>query len=146
MKINLIIFISLVLLSCNNNEQKNVSTNDETEGPNLRMELVNSLDLSDQIKNILFVPDNSCKGCLQQTFKMCEELSKVNNLKVYYFNELELAESECAKNSDKIDFKIDYINYDIYGITLYELTKDSVSITYITPSNIDSIYTELLKN
>src|SRR5690606_19304330 len=135
-----IIFFIMVFTSCNNSE---IKKNELNNNSSLKYELISKLNLNKIVNKILFVPDNSCKGCLLETIEWCEKLTARSNIKLYYFNELNLEKNDCAKSQDSINFKIDYINYDIYGITLFELLKDSIKVTYIEPSNLDSIYSAI---
>lgn len=138
-KFYVIIFIT-VFISCNNSNKKN---DEQKINSNIKYELISKLKLNKKVNKILFVPDNSCKGCLLETIEWCEKLTASSNIKVYYFNELNIDKNDCAKRQDSINFKVDYINYDIYGITLFELLKDSIKVTYIEPSNLDSIYSTI---
>lgn len=143
MKSKLILFVFLILLSCNNDKKNQINKN--TFQSNC-YKLLNELKLDKKINKVIFVPDNSCKGCLKQTLEMCELLSSKSNVKLFFIDELKIEKNICAMDNSNIDLDFNYSNYEIYGITLYELLKDSIKITYIDPSNIDSIYTSILIN
>lgn len=147
MKSSVLILCLLVLMlsACNNASIKQSNKTESQNIPDYKSKLLKKLDLGKDIDKILFVPDNSCKGCLKRTIDLCDKLSSNKNLKIYYINELGLIKNECAKKHDSINFDIDYSNYDIYGITLFDLDKDSVNITYVDANNIDSVYFRLLK-
>lgn len=140
----LICFALFSFFSCTKMNENKEKLEDTHQIPNYKLDLIKNLDLSDDIEKILFVPDNSCKGCLNQTISLCEILSANKKLKIYYFNELNLIKNECSLSKDTIKFDIAYTNYDIYGITLFELLTDSIHITYVDANNIDSVYSNLL--
>ena len=143
MKSKLILFVILILLSCNNEKNNHIKKN--IINSNCK-KLIIKLNLNKKINKVIFVPDNSCKGCLKQTLEMCELLSSKSNVKLFFIDELKIEKNICAMDNSNIDLDFSYSNYEIYGITLYELLKDSIKITYIDPSNIDSIYTSILIN
>lgn len=134
----------LLFIGCNDSSKNDLQLKEAQTITNYKIELIKSLNLSENIDRILFVPDNSCKGCLKFTKDNCEKLSAKENLEIYYFNELNLNMNECTMRHQSTKLKIDYTNYDIYGITLFELYKDSISLTYVDATNIDSIYSLLL--
>jgi hypothetical protein len=146
MKIKILtILIALLFFGCDDSANKNRTEVKGTQQiSNYKLELIESLKLNDDIDKVLFVPDNSCKGCLKHTIDICEDLSGVEGLKLYYFNELNSSLNNCARNKEPIKLIMDYTNYDIYGITLFKLLKDSIAITYVDANNIDSVYKELL--
>lgn len=142
----LLYFVILLLCSCDESSNRKHQIEESQQILNYKLELLKSLQLEKNINKILFVPDNSCKGCLKQTLNLCEKFSANEHLRIYYFNELNLTMNDCARSKKSIKFDIDYINYDIYGITLFELNKDSIYITYVDANNIDSVYKQLLSN
>lgn len=146
MKNKILQYLTLILLlfSCNNQAENDDYLEEPKTNLNYKNELIKSLKLDELVNKVLFVPDNTCKGCLKFMKENCESLTSNKFLEVYYFNELNIDMNDCTKKHQLKKFAIDYTNYDIYGITLYELNNDSVKITYIDATNIDSIYKLLL--
>ena len=139
----IVLLIILTLICCNSEKSKNTQKQEILIMKESEQEIL-QLFKKYNCNKILFIPENSCSGCFQRTIKDCDKLANSKNIKLFYINELELEVNDCMKSLEASPLKEFYTNYEIYGITLFENYNNTLKITYIDPSNIDSIYYNLI--
>ncbi len=133
-KSNIYIVFIIILLACGFDEANCQDFRKITEGL-----AINNYKFDKNIKIILIVPENSCKGCLNYFKKELESLSKNKNLHIVY---LRISEDMFSEKLQIIDYYI-YEKFfsEVYGITLYFVKNKKISsFIEILPKNIEPIF------